>query len=78
MEHERKEATMRLFIFGILLGICFDTTVTAIAKDYLNRSPQQQQYDYFRQRQQQLDVEHMRKQLDQQEFDRKHNTKKPC
>ena len=69
---------MRLFILGILLGICFDTTVTAIAKDYLNRSPQQQQYDYFRQRQQQLDVEHMRKQLDQQEFDRKYNTRKPC
>ena len=68
---------MRLFILGILLGICFDTTVTAIAKDYLNRSPQQQQYDYFRQ-QQQLDVEHMRKQLGQQEFDRKYSTKKPC
>ena len=35
---------MRLFILGILLGICFDTTVTAIAKDYLGRSPQEQQY----------------------------------
>ena len=69
---------MRLFILGILLGICFDTTVTAIAKDSLNRSPQQQKYDYYRQRQQQLDVEHMRKQLDQQEFDRKHNLKGPC
>ena len=44
---------MRGFLAGILLGICFDTTVTAIAKDYLNRSPQQQQYDYFRERQQQ-------------------------
>ena len=68
---------MRGFLIGILLGICLDTSVTAIAKDSLNRSPQQQQYDYFRQRQQQLDVEHMRKQLDQQEFDRKHNHK-PC
>ena len=77
MDHERKEDTMRLFIFGILLGICFDTTVTAIAKDSLNRSPQQQKYDYYRQRQQQLDVEHMRKQLDQQEFDRKYNHR-PC
>jgi hypothetical protein len=68
---------MRGFLVGILLGICFDTTVTAIAKDSLNRSPQQQQYDYFRQRQQQLDVEHMRKQLDQQEFARKYN-RRPC
>jgi hypothetical protein len=38
---------MRGFLMGILLGICFDNTVTAIAKDYLNRSPQQQKYDFF-------------------------------
>ena len=68
---------MKSFIAGILLGICFDASVTAIAKDYLNRSPQQQQYDYFRQRQQQLDVEHMRKQMDQQQLDRKLG-KTPC
>ena len=35
---------MEIHLIGILLGICFDTTVTALAKDYLNRSPQQQQY----------------------------------
>ena len=68
---------MRGFLIGILLGICFDSAVTAIAKDSLNRSPQQQKFDYFRERQQQLDVEHMRKQLDQQEFDRKYN-RRPC
>ena len=68
---------MKSFIAGILLGICFDASVTAIAKDYLNRSPQQQQYDYFRKRQQQLDIEHMRKQQDKQEFDRKLG-KTPC
>lgn len=68
---------MRGFVIGILLGICFDTTVTAIAKDYLGRSPQQQKFDYFRERQQQLDIEHMRKQMDQQEFDRKYSHK-PC
>jgi hypothetical protein len=45
---------MRSFILGILLGVCFDGTVTVLAKDYLNRLPQQQQYDYFRERQQQL------------------------
>lgn len=69
---------MRLFILGILLGICFDTTVTAVAKDYLNRSPQQQQYDYFRERHQQLDVEQMRKQMDNNELDHSYNSKKPC
>lgn len=37
---------MRLFIFGILLGVAFDASVTALAKDYLNRTPQQQ-YDYL-------------------------------
>ena len=68
---------MRLFIIGILLGICFDTTVTAIAKDYLNHSPQQQKRDYFRERQQQLDLEHLRKQLDQQGLGRKCN-RRPC
>ena len=68
---------MRGFLIGILLGICFDTTVTAIAKDYLNRSPQQQKFDYFRERQQQLDIEHMRKQMDEQAFERKYN-RRPC
>ena len=68
---------MRGFLIGILLGICLDTTVTAIAKDYLNRSPQQQQFDYFRQRQQQLDIQHMRDQMDQQHLDRKLG-KNPC
>jgi hypothetical protein len=35
------------------------------------RSPQQQQYDYFRQRQMWLDIGQMRQQMDRQEFDRK-------
>ena len=60
---------MRGFLIGILLGICFDTTVTAIAKDYLNRSPQQQQYDYFRERQQQSDRAH--EQMDEQALERR-------
>lgn len=69
---------MRGLLIGILLGICFDTTVTAIAKDYLNRSPQQQQYDYFRERQQQLDIEQMRKQMDNEALDHSFGSKKPC
>lgn len=69
---------MRSFILGILLGIGLDSTVTAIAKDYLNRSPQQQQYDYFRERQQQLDIEQMRKQMDNDALDHSASSKKPC
>lgn len=38
----------------------------------------QQQSITSRQRQQQLDVEHMRKQLDQQEFDRTYKLNGPC
>lgn len=68
---------MRSFILGILLGVCFEGAVTAVAKDYLIRSPQQQQYDYFRKRQQQLDVEHLRKQLDEEKFER-NSRRAPC
>lgn len=68
---------MRSFILGILIGMCFEETVTVMAKDYLNRSPQQQQYDYFRERQQQLDIEHLRKQQDQEHFER-NSRRLPC
>jgi hypothetical protein len=37
----------------------------------------QQQFDYFRERQQQLDIGHIRKQMDKQELDRKLG-KNPC
>jgi hypothetical protein len=54
------------------------TGVTALAeKDSLGRPPQQQQYDYFRQRQMWLDIGQMRQQMDRQEFDR-HLGKEPC
>jgi hypothetical protein len=52
-------------------------TVNALAgKESLGRS-QQQQYDYFRQRQMWLDIGQMRQQMDRQELDRKLG-KKPC
>ncbi len=50
---------MRSFILGILPGVCFKETVTALSKDYLGYSPQQQQYDLFWKRQQRFDMEHM-------------------
>ncbi len=63
---------MRQFILGCLVGGVLMTGMVAVAeKDSLGRSPQQRKYDYFRERQQQLDVEHMRKQMDQRELDRK-------
>lgn len=68
---------MRSFILGILLGMCFEETVTVMAKDHLNRSPQQQQYDYFREREQQLDIEHLRKQREQENFER-NSRRLPC
>ena len=69
---------MRRFILGCLVGGVLMGAVTAMAgKDSLGRSPQQQKYDYFRERQQQLDIGHMRKQMDQQQFDRK-TGRTPC
>ncbi len=66
---------MRNFILGIIIGALL-MTVAVQAKDYLGRSPQQQQYDYFRERQQQLDIENMRK---QQTEDRVKNLgRNPC
>jgi hypothetical protein len=69
---------MRNFILGCIVGGFLTGATTVMAgKDVYSRSPQQHQYDYFRQRQQQLDIEHMRKQMDKQEFDRK-TAGKPC
>ncbi len=69
---------MRQFFLGCLVGGVLMTGMVAMAeKDSLRRSPQQQTYDYFRERQQQLDVQHMRTQMDQQEFDR-NSGRKPC
>ena len=56
---------MRQFMLGCLVGGVLMASVGALAeKDGLGRSPQQQQYDYFRQRQIWLDIGHMRQQLD--------------
>ena len=69
---------MRQFMLGCLVGGVLMAGVSALAeKDILGRSPQQQKFDYFRERQQQLDIGHMRQQLDRQEFDRKFG-RKPC
>ena len=69
---------MRQFMLGCLVGVILTASVNALAgKDSLGRSPQQQQYDYFRQRQMWLDIGQMRQGMDRQQSDRKYN-KKPC
>lgn len=69
---------MRQFIWGCLVGVILTASVNALAgKDSLGRSPQQQKFDYFRERQQQLDIGQMRQQMDRQESERKHG-QKPC
>ena len=69
---------MRQFMLGCLVGGILMGTVSVLAeKDSLGRSPQQQQFDYFRQRQQQLDIQHMRQLMDQQALERNWY-RKPC
>jgi len=74
---------MKQFVLGILLGSLVTGTVVGAGNLYDSKgnlsapSGSQQQFDYFRQRQQQIDIRNMRKQIEQQEFDRKHG-KNPC
>ena len=74
---------MKQFTLGILFGSLVTGTVVGAGSLYDSKgnvaAPRgsQQQFDYFRQRQQQLDVGHMRKQMDQHELDRKLG-KDPC
>jgi hypothetical protein len=78
------EGTMRQFILGLVMGSVVTGTVVGAGNLYDSKGNVQaprgstQQFDYFRQRQQQLDVENMRKQMDQQESNRKYDQKKPC
>lgn len=74
---------MRQFVLGILVGSVVTGTVGGAGTFYDSkgnvRAPagSVQQYDYFRQRQQQLDLQQMRKQMDQQELDCQ-TGRKPC
>jgi hypothetical protein len=67
---------MKHFIAGIILGSVLTAGLGFAERDFLNRSPQQQKYDYFRERQMQLDIENIRK---QQNEDRLKNLgRNPC
>lgn len=74
---------MKQFILGILVGSLVTGTVVGAGTFYDSKgnvkapSGSVQQYDYFRQRQMFLDMSNMRKQMEQQELDRKLG-KHPC
>ena len=74
---------MKQFALGIVLGSLVTGTVVGAGSLYDSKgnvkapSGSQQQFDYFRQRQQQIDISNMRKQMEQQDFDRRHG-KSPC
>jgi hypothetical protein len=74
---------MKQFTLGILLGSLVTGTVVGAGSLYDSKgnvaAPRgsQQQFDYFRQRQQQIDISNMRKQMEQQDLDRKLG-KTPC
>ena len=74
---------MRHFILGIVVGSLVTGTVVGAGTFYDSKgnvkapSGSQQQFDYFRQRQMFLDIGNMRKQMEQQELDRRLG-KKPC
>ena len=74
---------MKQFVLGILLGSLVTGTAVWAGNFYDSKgnlkapSGSQQQFDYFRQRQQQMDIGHMRRQMEQQELDRRLG-KNPC
>jgi len=74
---------MTQFILGALLG-SFITVGLSVAGTFYDSNGQPavprgsvQQFDYFRQRQQQLDIKHMREQGDREALERKLQ-KNPC
>ena len=74
---------MRQFILGILVGSLITGTVVGAGSFYDSKGNVKaptgsvQQFDYFRQRQMFLDMSNMRRQMEQQEYDRRLG-KNPC
>jgi hypothetical protein len=72
---------MRQFLCGLIVGVTLAGTIGYAGQFYdRNGNPSApsgsiQQFDYFRQRQQQLDIGAMRRQLEQ---DRAHRGLNPC
>jgi hypothetical protein len=71
--HYTKEDTMKQFVLGLIFGSLLTGTVVGAGSGFYNKDGSldapygsQKSYDYFRSRQQQLDIQHMRKQADQE------------
>jgi hypothetical protein len=79
------EDTMRQFSIGLIVGVVLSGSL-GLAQNLYDRDGQPaaprgsiQQYDYFRNRQQQLDIGAMRKQLDRQAAEQRQNQlRQPC
>jgi hypothetical protein len=74
---------MQQFVLGILVGSLVTGSIVGAGTFYDSKGNANapagsvQQFDYFRQRQMFLDTSNMRKQMEQQELDRKLG-KNPC
>ena len=79
----QRRDTMKQFVLGMVMGSLITGTVVGAGTFYDSKgnvkapSGSQQQFDYFRQRQLFLDMNHMRQQIDKQELDHKLG-KNPC
>ena len=74
---------MKQFALGIILGSVVTGTMVGAGNFYDSKgnlkapSGSQQQFDYFRQRQQQIDINNMRRQMERHDLDRRLG-KSPC
>jgi hypothetical protein len=71
------------FLAGVIMGVILSTAVGMAASGKgqdpsgFNRSQEEKRYDYFRERQQQADVENLRRQQEKDRADRTYRNK-PC
>jgi hypothetical protein len=71
------------FLAGLITGLVLSTAVGVAASGKgrdpsgFNRSEQEKRYDYFRERQQQQDVQNLRRQQEKDRADRTYRNK-PC
>ena len=71
------------FLSGVIIGMVLSTSVGMAESSKVrdpsgfNRSEQEKRYDYFRERQQQQDVQYLRRQQENDQADRIYRNK-PC
>ena len=70
------------FLAGVILGAVLSASVVGVAADGkdasgFNRTQQEKRYDYFRERQQQQDVQNIRRQQQKEQANKTYRNK-PC